>query len=94
VFIWSFTELGTPLMFDYNEVTPVQIFNGLKEVEGSARPYALTVVLLAVSIILYTLGKTTLGGAGTRCRRVRAARAGSSPSRGCGAGWARSRSRW
>src|SRR6185436_3358084 len=30
VFIWSFTELGTPLMFDFYEVTPVQIFNGLK----------------------------------------------------------------
>ena len=26
VFIWSFTELGTPLMFEYHEVTPVQIF--------------------------------------------------------------------
>jgi iron(III) transport system permease protein len=24
VFIWSFTELGTPLMFDYYTVTPVQ----------------------------------------------------------------------
>src|SRR5437016_5058948 len=24
VFIWSFTELGTPLMFDYYEVTPIQ----------------------------------------------------------------------
>ena len=29
VFIWSFTELGTPLMFDYYSVTPVQIFWGL-----------------------------------------------------------------
>jgi iron(III) transport system permease protein len=25
VFIWSFTELGTPLMFDFYRVTPVQI---------------------------------------------------------------------
>ena len=32
VFIWSFTELGTPLMFDMREVTSVQIFDGLKEV--------------------------------------------------------------
>ena len=28
VFIWSFTELGTPLMFDFYQVTPVQIFLG------------------------------------------------------------------
>ena len=26
VLIWSFTELGTPLMFDFNTVTPVQVF--------------------------------------------------------------------
>jgi iron(III) transport system permease protein len=62
VFIWSFTELGTPLMFDYSTVTPVQIFYGLKEVEGSAEPYALTVVLLACSIGLYTLGRVLFGG--------------------------------
>ncbi|HBJ96294.1 MAG TPA: ABC transporter permease, partial [Lentisphaeria bacterium] len=29
VLIWSFTELGTPLMFGYSRVTPVQILNGL-----------------------------------------------------------------
>ncbi|MEG1980169.1 MAG: ABC transporter permease subunit, partial [Victivallaceae bacterium] len=28
VMIWSFTELGTPLMFSFNRVTPVQVFNG------------------------------------------------------------------
>ncbi len=64
VFIWSFTELGTPLMFDYTTVTPVQIFFGLQEVENSARPYALTVVLLACSIGMYVLGKMVFGGKG------------------------------
>jgi iron(III) transport system permease protein len=64
VFIWSFTELGTPLMFDYYTVTSVQIFNGIKEVGDSAQPYALTVVLLGFSIILYLLGKTIFGGRG------------------------------
>ena len=53
VFIWSFTELGTPLMFDVSEVTPVQVFNGLKEVETSAEPFALTIVMLCVAITLY-----------------------------------------
>lgn len=64
VFIWSFTELGTPLMFEYYQVTPVQIFNGLKEVENSARPYALTLVLLACSIGLYVVGRTLFGRKG------------------------------
>jgi len=62
VFIWSFTELGTPLMFDYQQVTPVQIFNGIKEMEGSTRPYALTAVLLIVAAGTYLIGKVFLGG--------------------------------
>lgn len=62
VFIWSFTELGTPLMFDYQQVTPVQIFNGIKEMEGSTQPYALTAVLLIVAAAIYLIGKVFLGG--------------------------------
>ncbi len=62
VFIWSFTELGTPLVFDYAEVTPVQIFTGLKEVETSAEPYALTVVMLFSAITIYTFGRVMFGG--------------------------------
>ena len=34
VFIWAFTELGTPLVFDYAQVTSVQIFYGLKDIGG------------------------------------------------------------
>ena len=63
VFIWSLTELGTPLMFDYQQVTPVQIFNGIKEMEVSREPYALTVVLLAMAAGIYLLGKVFLGSA-------------------------------
>lgn len=62
VFIWSLTELGTPLMFEYNAVTPVQIFNRLKEVEGSAEPYALTIVMLLLAVASYALGRSILGG--------------------------------
>lgn len=62
VFIWAFTELGTPLMFDYYTVTPVQIFYGLKEVQNSARPYALTTILLLAAVTLYLLGKSVLAG--------------------------------
>lgn len=61
VLIWSFTELGTPLMFDYYEVTPVQIFERIAQVGGSPVPYALVVVMLAVSILLYIVGKFLLG---------------------------------
>jgi iron(III) transport system permease protein len=64
VFIWSFTELGTPLMFDYSTVTPVQIFYGLKEVQNNAEPYALTLVLLFSAIMIYILGKLVFGRKG------------------------------
>jgi len=62
VFIWSFTELGTPLMFEFYTVTPVQVFNGLKDMETSRQPYALVTVMLGVAIVLYLVGKFLLGG--------------------------------
>lgn len=61
VLIWSFTELGTPLMFDYYTVTPVQIFMKLTEVADNPLPYALVVVMLAASVVLYAVGKGLLG---------------------------------
>jgi len=62
VFIWSFTELGTPLMFDFQRVTPVQIFNGIQEMEASQQPYALTAVMLLAAVLFYALGKLVFGG--------------------------------
>lgn len=64
VFIWSFTELGTPLMFDYYSVTSVQIFYGLKDVQNNAEPYALTLVLLFSAVMFYLLGKMMFGRKG------------------------------
>lgn len=86
VFIWSFTELGTPLMFDYYTVTPVQIFYGLKEVENSARPYALTVVMLTAAITLYVTGKLLFGGR-AHAMYSKAARASDQTPLGGWRGW-------
>jgi iron(III) transport system permease protein len=61
VLIWSFTELGTPLMFDFYEVTPVQVFHLLTQIEGSPLPYALVVVMLIASVLLYIAGRIALG---------------------------------
>ncbi len=62
VFIWSFTELGTPLMFDFHTITPVQVFHGLQQIETNPRPYALVVVMLVSAVSLYLLGKFVFGG--------------------------------
>src|SRR5690606_34268849 len=64
VFIWSFTELGTPLVFDYARVTSVQIFYGLKDIGGNPFPYALVAVMLASSVLLYAIGKGLFGRTG------------------------------
>ncbi len=61
VFIWSFTELGVPLIFDYNRITSVQIFNGLKDIGGNPLPFALVTVLLIVSALAYAIGKGLFG---------------------------------
>jgi iron(III) transport system permease protein len=61
VLIWSFTELGTPLMFDFYEATPVQIFHRITQVSGSPVPYALVVVMLIASVLLYVTGRLILG---------------------------------
>ncbi len=65
VLVWSFTELGTPLMFGYTRVMPVQVFDGVKELESNPLPYALVVVMLTVSALLYALMKYFLGSDGT-----------------------------
>jgi iron(III) transport system permease protein len=61
VLIWSFTELGTPLMFSYYEVTPVQVFHLLTDVGTSPVPFALVAVMLISSAALYVVGKAFLG---------------------------------
>jgi iron(III) transport system permease protein len=62
VFIWSFTELGTPLMLNYTRCAPVQVYDALKEIGSNPFPYALVLVMLVVSVTLYALMRCTFGG--------------------------------
>ncbi len=61
VFIWSFTELGVPLIFDFGRVTSVQIFDGIKDIGGNPFPFALVAVMLASTALLYVAGKFLFG---------------------------------
>lgn len=61
IFIWSFTELGVPLIFDFTRVTSVQIFDGIKDLSGNPFPYALVVVMLVATVLFYLLGKWLFG---------------------------------
>ena len=61
VFIFSFTELGTPLLFEYRRVTAVQIFDGLEDIGTNHVPYVLVVVMLVTTLLLYLLSKWIRG---------------------------------
>jgi iron(III) transport system permease protein len=61
VFIWAFTELGTPLIFDYDRVTSVQIYYGLRDIGANPFPYTLVAVMLFSSVAIYALSKTLFG---------------------------------
>lgn len=61
VFIFAFTELGIPLIFDITRVTSVQIFYGIKEIAGNPFPFALVVVMLFSTVLLYAASKLAFG---------------------------------
>jgi iron(III) transport system permease protein len=57
VFIWSFTDVGTPLILGYEELAPVTIFKELARAEPAGRTFSLVFVMLSGSVTLYMLGK-------------------------------------
>ncbi|HNT36555.1 MAG TPA: ABC transporter permease subunit, partial [bacterium] len=61
VFIWAFTELGTPLMFDFNRVSSVQVFSAIKEVGDNPFAYVLVVVIMFSSVCTFLFGKFIAG---------------------------------
>ena len=61
VFIWSFTELGVPLVFDFARVAPVQVYDGIKDLGGNPLPYAIVAIMLVISAAVFALSKLVLG---------------------------------
>lgn len=57
VFVWAFTELGTPLMLGYDRHIAVQVFAGLAEAEKNRLPFAQVVVMLVVAAGAYVAAK-------------------------------------
>ena len=56
-FIWAFTELGVPLIFDFDRVTAVQIFNSIRDLSGNPFPYALVLVLLLSTTLVFVISR-------------------------------------
>jgi iron(III) transport system permease protein len=62
VFIWSFTELGTPLVFGLRRVLPVMIYDGVAEIGTNPRGYAQVVLVLGVSAFGFWVSKRLTSG--------------------------------
>ena len=60
VFIWAFTDLGTPLIFGFSRVVPVQIFDAVNEVNTNPMGYALVVFVLLLTVLLFVISKQLL----------------------------------
>ncbi len=57
IFIWSITDLGTPLVFDYPNIISVQIFNHIKDINTNPVGYALVLIITLITLILFVLTK-------------------------------------
>ncbi len=60
VFIWSFTELGTPLVFGLRDVLPVMIFDRVSEIGTNPMGYAQVVLVLVVTAAGFWVTKRVL----------------------------------
>jgi len=62
VFFWAFTDLGTPLVFEYREVVAVQIFNMVTDLHQNPMGYAFVVAVIVLTLFFFYLSKRILGG--------------------------------
>jgi iron(III) transport system permease protein len=60
VFMWAFTDLGTPLIFEKNDMVAVQIFDRAKETGFNPFGYTLVLVVLFLTIGLFFISRRWL----------------------------------
>jgi iron(III) transport system permease protein len=62
VWIWAFTDLGTPLIFGYSRLVPVQIWDAVNDLNTNPQGYALVMFVLLLTVVLFVLSKRGFGG--------------------------------
>lgn len=60
VFVASFTDLGTPLLFEYREVLPVQIYNSLSDASDNPIGYSMVTFMAVLNVALFMLARSVL----------------------------------
>ena len=61
VFIWAFTDLGKPLIFNYNKVIAVRIFRQVTEANANPMGYALVVLIIVLTALAFYVSKRWTG---------------------------------
>jgi iron(III) transport system permease protein len=61
VFVWAFTDLGTPIVLGYRRVVPYQIFEKLSEAETNPLGYGLVLVTLLMTATMYYMARWMTG---------------------------------
>lgn len=60
VFVWAFTDLGTPLIFGLNKVVAVQIFDKVNETGFNPFGYTLVIIVLLITVFLFLISRFLL----------------------------------
>lgn len=60
VWIWAFTDLGTPLIFGFTRLVPVQIFDTVTDLNTNPQGYALVLLVLLITLTLFLVSKRLL----------------------------------
>jgi iron(III) transport system permease protein len=64
VFIWAFTDLGTPLVLNYRQLIAVQIFNMVTDLHQNPMGYALVVAVIVLTLLFFYVSKRLIGSKG------------------------------
>ncbi|MCX6118202.1 MAG: ABC transporter permease subunit, partial [Proteobacteria bacterium] len=62
VFIWSLTDLGTPLLIGFQDVIPVRIFNLVTDINENPVGFALVFLVIVMTVGFFLISKSTLSG--------------------------------
>lgn len=62
VFIWSLTDLGTPLLIGFNDVIPVRIFSMITDINENPMGFALVFLVILLTVGFFLISKSTLNG--------------------------------
>ena len=61
VFVWGFTDLGTPLIFGFRRVLSVRIFDRLSDISVNPMGYASVVLMVLISATAFVVGRSLTG---------------------------------